>query len=203
MYVPDHFRQDDRAAALELIERHAFGLLAAGAEAAHLPFELDRAAGALRCHVARANPLARLAIGAPVLAVFAGPHAYVSPDWYASAGHVPTWNYVAVHVHGTARPLDPPALEAHLEAVVAREEAALAGKAPWTTARVEPRALAALRRGIVGLEIPLERVEAKWKLSQNRTAADRRGVIAGLRRRGGENEVAIAEAMARYEGNRS
>jgi transcriptional regulator len=197
MYVPDHFLQDDRAAALDLIERNGFGLLVAGAEAAHIPFVLDRRQGLLRCHVARANPIWTLALGKPVLAVFSGPHCYVSPD--DGAGHVPTWNYTAVHVMGTATQLPAPALEAHLRALVAQEERHLAPKPAWELDRVPADKLVALQRGIVGLEIPLERVDAKWKLSQNRTGADRRKVIAALRSRGGENNTAIAEAMERNE----
>lgn len=199
MYVPDHFLQDDREAALDLIERHEFGLLVAGADAAHIPFVLDRRQGLLRCHVARANPLSRLAVGKPVLAVFSGPHCYVSPDWYESGGQVPTWNYMAVHVTGTATELPAPALEAHLRALVAQEECHLSPKPAWDMGRVQADKVAAMQRGIVGLEIPLERIDAKWKLSQNRTLADRRKVVAALRVRGGENNTAIADAMERSE----
>jgi transcriptional regulator len=199
MYVPDHFHQGDREAALDLIEAYGFGLLVAGGEAAHIPFVLDRAQGLLRCHVARANAIWKLAIGKPVLAVFQGPHAYVSPDWYESEGQVPTWNYLAVHVTATAHELHEAALEAHLRALAARSEAPLAPKPAWALDRVPGKALAALQGGIVGLEIPLERIEAKWKLSQNRTGADRRKVIAALRARGGENNTAIADAMETNE----
>lgn len=199
MYVPDHFLQDDREAALDLIERHEFGLLVAGTEAAHIPFVLDRRQGLLRCHVARANPIWKLAVGRPVLAVFSGPHCYVSPDWYDSAGLVPTWNYTAVHVVGTAAELPAPALEDHLRAVVAQAERRLSPKPAWVLDRVPAKAAAALRRGIVGLEIPLERVDAKWKLSQNRTQADRRKLIGALRARGGADNAAIADAMESIE----
>jgi len=195
MYVPEHFLQEDREAALDLVARHDFGLLVAGGDAAHIPFVLDRPEGLLRCHVARANPIWRDAIDRPVLAVFSGPHAYISPDWYESANQVPTWNYLAVHIHGTARALSAPALEAHLHALAAQEERHLAPKPAWDMGRVETRMLTALQRGVVGLEIPLERVDAKWKLSQNRSSADRRKVIGALRRRGGENNTAIADAM--------
>ncbi len=199
MYVPEHFAQGDREAALGLIARHSFGLLVAGDEAAHIPFVLDREQALLRCHIARPNPIWRLALGQRVLAVFSGPHCYVSPDWYETPALVPTWNYMAVHVHGTARELPEAALEAHLGALVAQEEAALAPKPAWDMATVPAGVAAALRRGIVGLEIPLERVEAKWKLSQNRTEADRRKVVAALRVRGGENNMAVAGAMGANE----
>ena len=195
MYVPDHFLQDDREAALDLIERYEFGLLVAGAEAAHIPFVLDRQQGLLRCHVARANPIWKQAVNRSVLAVFSGPHCYVSPDWYDSTGQVPTWNYMAVHVVATARQLPAAALDAHLRALVAQAERHVSPKPAWALDRVPAAAVAAMQRGIVGLEIPLERVDAKWKLSQNRTPADRRKVIGALRARGGENNTAIAEAM--------
>ncbi|MBI1180299.1 MAG: FMN-binding negative transcriptional regulator [Alphaproteobacteria bacterium] len=198
MYVPDPFRQDDREAALRLVAGASFGLLAVGLEAAHVPFVLDRERQALQCHVARANPIWRQALGAPVLAVFSGPHAYVSPDWYENTAQVPTWNFLAVHVSGTASRLPEEALEAHLRALVAQEEARLA-KAPWTPERMDAGALTALRRGIVGIEIPLERVEAKWKLSQNRGPADRRSVRTALERQGGENNLAVAALMADNE----
>ena len=199
MYVPGHFSQHDREAALDLIARHEFGLLVAGTEAAHVPFVLDREQGLLRCHVARANPIWKLAIGNPVLAVFSGPHCYVSPDWYESGNQVPTWNYTAVHVAGTARELHEAALEAHLRALIAQSERHLAPKPAWDLGAVDPKAVATLQRGIVGLEIPLTRIEAKWKLSQNRTEADRRKVVAALRARGGQNNTAIADAMETNE----
>ena len=117
MYIPRHFAFPDGAESRlhDLIEAHNFGLLVAGGddgapEAAHLPFVLDRARGPLGtliAHVARANPIwRRLAPGREVLIVFQGPHAYVSPDWYAASGLVPTWNYVAVHGYGVPRLLD-------------------------------------------------------------------------------------------------
>jgi transcriptional regulator len=199
MYVPEHFNQQDRQAALGLIERYSFGLLVAGADAASIPFVLDREQELLRCHVARANPIWRQALGKPVLAVFQGPHAYVSPDWYESRNQVPTWNYLAVHVHGTARELHEAALEAHLRALVAQEEAHLAPKPAWDLGSVDAKIIGALQQGIVGMEIALERVDAKWKLSQNRPAADRGGVIGALLARGGENNTAIAEAMGERE----
>ena len=195
MYVPEHFLQEDREAALDLVARHDFGLLVAGGDAAHVPFVLDRSQGVLCCHVARANPIWKDAVDAPVLAVFSGPHAYISPDWYESANQVPTWNYLAVHVHGTAREMSAVALETHLHALAAQEERRLAPKAVWNMGRVEDRMRTALQRGVVGLEIPLERVDAKWKLSQNRSIADRHKVIRALRQRGGGNNTAIADAM--------
>ncbi|MGE0667379.1 MAG: FMN-binding negative transcriptional regulator [Sphingomonadales bacterium] len=199
MYVPEHFEQQDRAAALDLIAGHEFGLLVAGSDAAHIPFVLDREQSLLRCHVARANPIWKRAIGSSVLAVFQGPHGYVSPDWYESENQVPTWNYMAVHVTGMVRELPETALEAHLRALVAQSERRLAPKSAWDLGEVPAAKVAGMIRGIVGMEIPLDRVEAMWKLSQNRTQGDRRNVIRALRARGGEDNTAVADAMERNE----
>ncbi|MEN3952454.1 FMN-binding negative transcriptional regulator [Iodidimonas sp. SYSU 1G8] len=199
MYTPDHFREDDGDAALDLIERYRFGLLVAGGDAVHIPFVLDRGQQVLRCHVARDNPVWQDAIGQEVLAVFSGPHAYISPDWYEKAGDVPTWNYLAVHVRGKARQLPEAALEGHLRALIAQEEAHLAPKPVWDLGAVDAVKVTSMQQHIVGMEIPLGRVEAKWKLSQNRTAIDRRKVIGALRARGGEDNTAIADAMEQKE----
>ena len=212
MYVPRHFAFPAGAERQlqDLIEAHSFGLLVAGdgagapPEAAHLPFVLDRARGPLGtliAHVARANPLwRRFAPGREVLVVFQGPHAYVSPDWYAARGLVPTWNYVAVHGYGVPRLLtDEAAATAALVALSATMEASLAPKPPWAMDQLPESARRALVRGIVAFEIELVRLEGKQKLNQNRSAADRAGVIAALRALGGADALAVASAMAERE----
>lgn len=209
MYVPRHFAfpAGAESALHDLIEAHNFGLLvAAGAppEAAHLPFVLDRARGTLGtliAHVARANPIwQRFAPGREVLVVFQGPHAYVSPDWYAGKGLVPTWNYVAVHGYGVPRLLeDEAAATGALVALSAEMEAALAPKPPWTLDKLTESARRALLRGIVAFEIELTRLAGKRKLNQNRSAADRAGVIAALRAQGGAEALAMAAAMSAEE----
>jgi transcriptional regulator len=212
MYVPRHFAFPEGAKGQlqDLIEAHNFGLLVAGdgagapPEAAHLPFVLDRARGPLGtliAHVARANPLwRRFAPGREVLVVFQGPHAYVSPDWYAGRGLVPTWNYVAVHGYGVPRLLtDEAAAMAALAALSAVMEAGLAPKPPWTMDQLSEGARRALVRGIVAFEIELARLEGKQKLNQNRSAADRAGVIAALQALGGADAHAMASAMGQRE----
>jgi transcriptional regulator len=214
MYIPRHFSfpQGAESQLHDLIEAHSFGLLVAGGaadgtppEGTHLPFVLDRARGALGtliAHVARANPIWRtFEPGREVLAVFQGPHAYVSPDWYANSGLVPTWNYIAVHGYGVPRLLaGEEQATAALAALSAFMEAGLAPKPPWTLDRIAESARRALVRGIVAFEIELTRLEGKQKLNQNRTAQDRAGVVAALRAHGGAERCALAEAMVERNG---
>jgi transcriptional regulator len=137
----------------------------------------------MRGHVARANPIWSAANGKAVLAVFQGPHAYISPSWYASkAEHgkvVPTWNYAVVHVHGVLTAIDDFAwFHAHASAMTERNEASV-GKS-WKVTDAPDDYIRNTARAIVGIEIAVERIEGKWKMSQNRSAADRAGVAAGL-----------------------
>jgi transcriptional regulator len=194
MYVPKHFEQNDDATLFDFIDAHAFGTLitTAGATpfASHVPFLLDRAARKVHCHLARPNPQWQQIAEAPeVLAIFAGPHAYVSPTWYADPG-VPTWNYAVVHVYGTARCVDDGAFtRAHVETLAAKFERGSA--APWVP-DYDVRRL----QGIVGVEIAVAKIEGKFKLSQNRSPADRAGVIARLRESGRDGDAALAGLMA-------
>lgn len=193
MYIPKHFEENDEAALYDFIEEHAFGTLVttAGSRpfASHVPFLLDREARKLHCHLARPNPQWREIAAAPeVLAIFAGPHAYVSPTWYADPG-VPTWNYAVVHVYGTARCVDDAKFtRAHVEALAAEFERGRA--APWVL-DYDVRRL----QGIVGIEIGIDAIEGKFKLSQNRSAADRAGVIARLTASGRDEDAALARLM--------
>ena len=189
MYTPSHFDETRLDALHALIEAHPLGTLvthgAAGLEANHIPFEIaaptpDAPFGTLRAHVARANPLWRQA-GAGVLVVFQGPSAYVSPSLYlekpVSGKVVPTYNYAVVHAHGALRAVEDPAwLLALLERITAQHEAARA--APWAVADAPPAFIETLLEAIVGIEVPLERLQGKWKLSQNRPRADRAAVAA-------------------------
>ncbi len=192
MYVPTHFAATDETALADFIDEHSFGTLVTvdhGAPfASHVPFLLDRKAGLLHCHLARANPQWRqLESATSVLAIFAGPHAYVSPTWYVDSG-VPTWNYAVVHVSGEARAIDDAGMtRQHVEALASKHERRSA--APWTPS-YDPRRLA----GIVGVEIRIREMQGKFKLSQNRSAADRAEVIARLEQ-GGDNDTALAALM--------
>jgi transcriptional regulator len=205
MYIPEPFAFPDYATAelQDLVEAYNFGILIVPGEvlqAAHLPFVLDRGRGALGtliAHVARANPIwRRFEAGPEVLAVFQGPHAYVSPDWYAGRGLVPTWNYLAVHAYGVPRILESDtAVSAALTRLTATMEAGLAPKPPWTLSELAESSLAALRRGVVAFEIEIARLEGKRKLNQNRAAADRAGVIEALEASGKPEAGAVACAM--------
>lgn len=191
MYIPRTNEETRPGAILGFVEAHPFGaLVTTGAEglfATHLPFVLDRGRGAhgvLQGHVARANPHPRLAAGdAQALVIFQGPHAYVTPAWYpAKQEHgkvVPTWNYVAVHVYGRLRFVeDPGFLRAHLEALTRQHEGGR--EHPWSLGDAPEEFVAGLVAAIVGVEVEITRLEGKWKMSQNRPAADVDGVIRGL-----------------------
>ncbi|HYH67310.1 MAG TPA: FMN-binding negative transcriptional regulator [Urbifossiella sp.] len=202
MYVPPHFAETDPAALHDFIEAHAFGLLVSnrggGPFATHLPFLLDRDAGphgTLIGHVARANPHWHDLAGAPALAVFSGPHAYVSPTWYEDEPAVPTWNYVAVHAAGRAELVQD---RDDLREIVARSVAVFeAGMpAPW---RFDPDTTYAdrLLGQIVGFRVRVETLEGKWKLNQNHPAGRRAKVIRALEAASGENGRAVAAAMRR------
>lgn len=203
MYLPAPFAEDHPALNRAVIAANPFGILVVAgdgrAEAEHIPFVLAEEPapfGTLRFHLARANDAWRAFDGrTEALCVFRGPHGYVSPDWYATPGLVPTWNYVAVHARGRPVPLDDAALARLLEALSAQEEARLAPKPPWRSDRLTPQAYARLRRAVVGLEMPIEDLRGKWKLSQNRGEADAAAVAAALRRAGGETGAGLAALM--------
>jgi transcriptional regulator len=187
MYTPKHFRADELAHMHALIRGHNFGILVTqGADGApfatHLPFLLDERGGsngALLAHVARANPQWRdLAAGQEALAIFQGPHAYVTPSWYSSGPNVPTWNYSAVHAYGRARIVDDPAeLRGMLGALVDYHESSF--EQPWHM-NLPDDYMERMMRGVVGFEIEITRLEGKLKLSQNRNAEDRQRVTEAL-----------------------
>jgi transcriptional regulator len=200
MYVPSAFDPPAVASMLDAIERYSFAVLVSGAgqqlEASHLPLLLDRDAGphgTLVGHMARANPQWRAAAGQNVLAIFSGPHAYISPRWYEAAGTVPTWNYVAVHATGRLELIDDPHdVETLLRRTVAHYEAS--EPQPWTLD--EPAEFVAnLAKQIVAFRIPIERLEGKWKLNQNHPPERRTKVIAALRTRGDDDSQKIARLM--------
>jgi transcriptional regulator len=186
MYIPPVFKTDDDTA-LGFAAKRGFGTLIAvdGGRpvASHLPFLLHRDEGRLwaELHVARANPLHEIIACAPdVLLTVIGPDAYISPDWYVSTDQVPTWNYVSVHLSGTARVVPQVANLDHADRLSAHFEAQLLPKKPWASAKMTPVKREAMLRAIVGLEIDVTHVEAQWKLGQHKSAADQAGVIAGL-----------------------
>jgi transcriptional regulator len=180
LYVPRAFAADP-ALALRVVDDHPFATLVTPAvpepQVTHLP--LLRDGDALVGHVARANPHWRAFAQAPSLAIFHGPHAYVSPTWYGRPdAMVPTWNFVAVHVHGLVTVLDDVRdRERILDALVARFEGS--GEGAWRFRMPDPGRRAMLD-AIVAFRVPMERVEAKLKLSQNRSADDQARVAAAL-----------------------
>ena len=201
MYVPAHFAAPDDALAQLLAAPGAVDLVsttADGLTATTLPMLYDPAAGTLVGHLARTNPQWRDTVG-DVLVIVRGPDAYVSPAWYASkAEHgrvVPTWDYVLAHVHGELVVHDDVDwLAAHVRRLTESHEAAR--PEPWAVDDAPERFVAGQLRAIVGVEVRIRRVEAKWKLSQNRPGADIDGVVAGLTA-DGRADVAAAVQAAR------
>jgi transcriptional regulator len=200
MYTPLSFREVRSETLHGLIHDHPFATVVAvgadGIDANHLPFELVD--GMLHAHVARGNELARLD-GAEVLAIFHGPQGYISPNWYPSkhvtGREVPTWNYAVVHVHGRLRVIEDAAwLHRLLERLTDRHEAGL--PQPWHVTDAPADHIERSLRAIVGLEIAIERIEGKFKLSQNHPAANRLGVIEGLRERAAAGDAALSRAMS-------
>ena len=204
MYMPKQFEQNDVEAAHTVLKQNPFAVICVATnddtvDAVHLPTMLEPdqdAYGRLHFHVAKQNPIWQLFDGTrEALAVFSGPHAYVSPDWYDTDGLVPTWNYMAVHVTGTPAVISEDQNAAHLKALAAQEEGHLSPKTPWTPERMDPDLHARMIKGIVGVVMPIEKIQAKAKLSQNRSSEDRAGVIAGLRKRGDDLNTAVADLM--------
>jgi transcriptional regulator len=203
MYIPDHFEETRVEVLHDLIRANPLGTLVTltptGLDANHIPFEIDPQPapfGALRGHVARANPLwSEFSRNIEVLAVFQGPGEYVSPSWYPTRKEtgrvVPTWNYAVVHARGWLRIVDDPAwLRAFVERLTNRHEAGL--RDPWKVAEAPPDFIEQQIAAIVGLEIPLTRVIGKWKTSQNRSEQDRNGVAEALLEQGRDSAAAMA-----------
>ncbi len=198
MFIPSSFRIDDRDTLLAFIERYGFATLVSTDPngvpfATHVPLLLDRSSDLLLGHIARANPQWEMFAGRESLAIFHGPHAYLSPTWYATAPAVPTWNYAAVHVYGIPRVIDADRTADVVDRLVTKYESHRPN--PWTGDMPDDYRQRMLG-GIVGFEMPLTRIEGKFKLGQNRSTKDRAGTLAGLRADGGE----AAELAAFTEG---
>lgn len=211
MYQPPHFREDRLDVLHDLIRAHPLATLVAvgpdGLVANHLPLVLHAelsANGTLRGHVARANPLWRTfdpAIDA--LAVFRGPDSYITPSWYPSKKQhgrvVPTWNYAVVHASGPLRVFEDAAwLRAQVEELTFRQERDR--PVPWAVSDAPDDYIARQLKGIVGIELPISRIEGKWKVSQNRGDRDRRGVSRGLERESGGTSSDMSELVELYGG---
>ena len=203
MYEPSPHRQDDLAAQHALIRSHPLGLLishgAQGLEANAIPFLVDPAAsrlGTLQAHMARANRQWRaLQEADEALVIFQGADHYITPSWYATKQEtgrvVPTWNYVMIQVRGRPKVIEDAGwLRAQIEALTNRQERARA--APWAVGDAPEAFIEAQIKAIVGFEMEIAHIAGKWKASQNRPAADRAGVIAGLEAMGDEASSAMA-----------
>lgn len=204
MYNPVHFREERLHVLQQLIRENSLAVMVTlgkeGLIANHLPLVLDPEPapfGTLRGHLSKANAQWRDSLPeVPALAIFQGPSAYVTPSWYASTEEtgkvVPTYNYIVVHAHGPLQTFtDPASLEANVRALTALHEAAFAER--WSVDDAPSDFVQGQLKGIVGIEIPITRIEGKWKVSQNRTPADRQGVIDGLRTKGDPESLAMAD----------
>lgn len=203
MYTLKHF-EETRADVLDALIRHyPFATVVAntanGLVANHLPFELVD--GVLHGHVARGNELVRMD-GVEVLLVFRGPDGYISPNWYPTkhetGREVPTWNYAVLHVHGRLRVIDDAVwLKVLLERLTDHHEADQ--PQPWKMSDAPQDHIETSLRGIVGLEVTIDRVDGKFKLSQNHPVRNRAGVIAGLFDRNADGDEELATLMAAQE----
>jgi len=187
MHPAATFKVEDEAVLVAQLAAHPFVTLAAAPDGrpriAHAPVVVRRLAGGLAIdfHVSRGNALAPfLAGGFRGVAVSLEADAYVSPDWYEAADQVPTWNYVSVEVEGPIAMLDEAGLVTLLDDLSAQEEARLAPKPPWTRGKMSPGRFDVMVRAIVGARMTVERLEGVTKLSQNKSEADRAGVIIAL-----------------------
>lgn len=193
MYLRPAFTEHDPGRIAGLIRAFPFGLLVTqrdGAmEASHVPFVVEEGPGlVLAAHLGAANAQVAALDGGTALAIFSGPHAYIAPSWYQAQPAVPTWDYAAVHVHGRLERIDDD------EGALAVLRALAAGDpGGFDVDALEARYRAQMLKGIKAFRLHPARIEAQWKMSQNRSAEDRRGVIAGLR---GQGEHAVAELVA-------
>lgn len=206
MYQPPHFREDRLDVQHGLIRAHPLGMLvtngSAGLVANPLPFVLDASAsplGTLKAHLSQANGQWRdVDPGQEALAIFQGVEAYVTPSWYETKREtgkvVPTWNYAVVQAYGRPRIVeDPDWLMRQIRELTAAQEGAR--PEPWAVDDAPAPFIAAQLKGIIGIEIEITRIEGKWKVSQNRPEADRRGVAEGLRALEGDASDAMAELV--------
>jgi transcriptional regulator len=206
MYIPQAFSVTDPQILYQFIEHYSFATLVSIMDgkpfATHLPLLFDRtksAHGALLGHVARANPHWRAFDSQQeALAIFQGPHAYISPSWYGTSPAVPTWNYTAVHVYGVPQVIDDNAAFSDLlDKLIAYYEAGM--PTPWP-GTLPANFRASLMQAIVGFVMPIERLEGKFKLSQNRSREDQRRVVEHL---GGSTDAvdrALAELSRQHLG---
>jgi len=205
VYVPRHFEESRLALVQAAIERIQVASLVTdgpdGPLVSHIPMMIERndgPFGKLVGHVARANPHWKEGAGHQAVAIFFGPNGYVSPNWYPTKREtqkvVPTWDYIAVHARGTLETFDDPErLRALVTKLTNLHEAR--SERPWHVDDAPEEFVASQLRAIVGIELPIEKLVGKWKLSQNRPEDDIDGVIAGLRALGDEGSLELAQQV--------
>jgi transcriptional regulator len=207
MYNPPHFQEQRTEVLQQLLREHALAaVITMGPEgliANHVPLILDAETGplgTLRGHVSRINPQWRDSLPhVAALAIFQGPSSYITPSWYPSKQQtgkvVPTYNYIVVHAHGPLRTYeDPELLLDNVRSLTELHEEPFPQR--WSVADAPPDFIREQLKGIVGIEIPISRLEGKWKVSQNRVPADRQGVMDGLRAAGDVKSLAMADEIA-------
>jgi transcriptional regulator len=188
MHPNPAFRQESRDRNLAFVRSRGFGVLsvngADGPLAAHIPFLLNEDASFANLHLARSNPIARAGLPLPAVLIVSGPDAYVSPDFYGPHAEVPdqvpTWNYVAVHLRGMLDPLPDEALRPHVDALSAEHEGRIAGKTPWTSAKMTEGAMPRMMRMILPFRLRITSVDGTWKLNQNKPTEVRARAAAEL-----------------------
>ncbi|MFT8310506.1 MAG: FMN-binding negative transcriptional regulator [Sporolactobacillus sp.] len=197
MYRPKHFAMTDENAMFSVVEKNSFATLISVQEGApcatHLPLILDRKAGVLYGHFARANTQWKSIAAQEALAIFHGPHCYISPSWYETEQAVPTWNYVAVHVYGKVEIIsDPTEIMTVMKLMTMNYEDE---HRPYRVDEVSPAMISGLLRGIVAFKVSIDRMEGKCKLSQNHSQERRKRVVDHLKKSPHEAEHLIAELM--------
>jgi transcriptional regulator len=200
MYVPKAFAIDDLARLQDFMDEFNFATVVTQRDgeltASHIPFLLDRSVepyGSLRAHVAIRNPqLEDFRSSSQALVIFQGPHTYISPSWYVKPENVPTWNYAVVHAYGVPKIMEPAAMVALLKNLVGKHEKSF--EKPWDFDPKDPFMQKQMPE-IAAFEIQIEKLQGKFKLNQNRTPADRAGVIAALSTSKDPTERAVAGLM--------
>ncbi len=199
MHPNPAFRKVADAATLAFLRARAFGTLAVSAEAgpllSHVPFLLSADAASADLHLVRSNPIARMD-GVPAVIAVSGPDGYVSPDWYGMGDQVPTWNYVAAHVRGRLERLPEASMRDMLDRQSAAHEERLLPKTPWTADKMSDGALDRMMRAILPFRLHVDRIDATWKLNQNKPDAARLSASAEMERSGiGQETGALARLM--------
>ncbi|TQV73983.1 FMN-binding negative transcriptional regulator [Aliikangiella marina] len=198
MYIPKHFNLESRESQLKFIRQNSFGDIVTcfnnQLEINHAPFLVDDSDNFLLCHLAKMNNHWKFIEKVDDLKVlFKGPDCYISPSWSSNPNTVPTWNYVSIQVSGTATIIDDEQLIELLENLSQQHEAQF--ERPWTIAKMEPRKFTAMRKAIVGLKISIDSIEAKVKLSQNKTSEELNELTEGLSKMNDENSQKILTLM--------